>query len=217
MSVLLVVSSPNTADAPDSAPRRIVKDAPAVSIEVVQFSLQDMMAIPHIWVRGTKPSAFEATLSNDPHIREFDQLHRSDDGMFYQVKWDVDSPLIHCVVEHNGFVMDAQGTNESWSLMVWFIEKQDASSFQECCISRSIPLEIIRVTTISEVISPDNQLLTEEQRTAFELAYERGYFDEPRRTSQQELAAELNISASAFGSRLRRGYSKLIEKHVLGV
>jgi predicted DNA binding protein len=46
------------------------------------------------------------------------------------------------------------------------------------------------------------------------LAYERGFFDIPRRATAADLAAELDVSRQAVSERLRRGYAALVETHV---
>jgi predicted DNA binding protein len=52
--------------------------------------------------------------------------------------------------------------------------------------------------------------LTDTQREALVLAYERGYFGSPRETSLEEVAAELDITQQSLSSRLRRGHRRLI-------
>jgi len=57
---------------------------------------------------------------------------------------------------------------------------------------------------------PGGDALTDQQRRALSVAYERGYFREPREASLEELADELDLSASAVGGRLRRGMKSLV-------
>ncbi|MFH5843229.1 helix-turn-helix domain-containing protein [Haladaptatus sp. CMAA 1909] len=45
-----------------------------------------------------------------------------------------------------------------------------------------------------------------------ETAYERGYFDDPRAVTLQELAASADVSSSALGRRIRRALKRLVEK-----
>lgn len=46
--------------------------------------------------------------------------------------------------------------------------------------------------------------LTEQQQETLQLAVERGYFEVPRKTTCEELAAELGVSTSAVSTQLRR-------------
>ncbi|AEH36174.1 helix-turn-helix domain-containing protein [Halopiger xanaduensis] len=48
------------------------------------------------------------------------------------------------------------------------------------------------------------------QLEALELAYERGYFDEPRRATLEDLAAGVGITRQSLAGRLRRGHRNLL-------
>lgn len=56
--------------------------------------------------------------------------------------------------------------------------------------------------------------LTDAQRAAVRTAYELGYFEIPRTATLDDVAAELDISASSCSERLRRAQTHLIEAHV---
>lgn len=58
--------------------------------------------------------------------------------------------------------------------------------------------------------------LPEEQRETLELAVERGYFEEPRAVSVDELASELGVARSTASYRLRRATAALTEAYVDG-
>ena len=54
-------------------------------------------------------------------------------------------------------------------------------------------------------------VVTDKQHEAIRIGYERGYFDYPRRSTAEEVANELDITASSYISRLRRGQRRLVE------
>lgn len=58
--------------------------------------------------------------------------------------------------------------------------------------------------------------LPEEQRETLELAVERGYFEEPRAVSVEELATELDVPRSTVSYRLRRATAALTEAYTEG-
>jgi predicted DNA binding protein len=58
---------------------------------------------------------------------------------------------------------------------------------------------------------PDGNHLTERQREALSLAYERGYFEVPKQVTLTELAAELNITPQTLSRHIRIGVQKIIE------
>jgi len=58
--------------------------------------------------------------------------------------------------------------------------------------------------------------LTDPQREALVLAYERGYFNSPREVTMEELGAELGITQQAVASRLRRGIDQILGERFPG-
>lgn len=215
MTVLVVLSSPNTDEAPDSVPRRIMAELPALQVEVVHIDRDGATAKPYFWIRGASTDDFEAVLAADPNISIDERIERTADGVFYKAAWDVDSPIIHCVSAANGIVLEAAGDVDEWRLKIWFEDRSATSSFQECCTNLDIPLTIHRLASVTDYFSNDGVNLSPRQREALVLAYGKGYFEEPRETSQAQLAEELGISSSAFGRRLRRGLDTLIGETIV--
>lgn len=215
MAVLAALSTPNTADAPDCAPRRIVAELPDIELEVVQFERNGAVAVPYLWMRGASTGAFESALSAEPRITSFRQLERTAEAGLYKLAWEVDSPLIGCVSDAGGIVMQARGTASEWQLKVWFEDGSAASRFQRCCTDRAVPLQVDRLSSLADVVSGTNGSVSERQRETLVAAYRAGYFEEPRRVSQQELADELGISSSAVGGRIRRGLANLVRETVV--
>jgi predicted DNA binding protein len=73
-----------------------------------------------------------------------------------------------------------------------------------------IALDIIELYENKDAGGEQSFGLTDEQVTALTVAYERGYFDEPREVSLSEVAAEIDLSSTAMSGRLRRGMRNLI-------
>jgi hypothetical protein len=57
----------------------------------------------------------------------------------------------------------------------------------------------------------DRSKLTHRQLEILETAYERGYFDRPRRSNATEIAAELDINPSTFREHLAAAEAKILE------
>lgn len=211
MGVLVKLSTPNTPLAPDSAARRIVQALSTVEIEVVHFGRDGSNAKPYLWVKDTSASEFESVLDDDPQILEYQLIDTNPDGHFYKVIWEVDSPLVQCVMGADGIILEAIGAAAAWDLKIWFEADDQTAVFQECCRELNIPIEIHRLSTIATFLANRGESITEKQSEALMLAYQRGYFEEPRDVSQRELADELEISPTALGRRLRRGTEPMIE------
>lgn len=214
MSVLVILSSSNN-ESPNSTPRRIFEELPGLTIEVVHFEQSGELAIPYLWVRDVETAAIEATFEGDPAIVSADRLDANEDGTFYKVLWEVDSPFIHCVVMNGGKVMEATGNRDEWTLTLWFESDTQVSNFQQCCHRDDIPIEIHRLTSVAGMLSSEGEVvLSEQQREALILAMESGYFDEPRNATQSDIGDELGISSSAVGRLLRRGTRNLVLAHL---
>lgn len=215
MAVFVALSTPNTDRAPDSAPRRLVSALPGAELDVVRFEREESVAVPYVLVRGVTPAEWESALADIDEFSDPKRLEQLDEAALYKLTWAVDSPLIHCMVNANGTVMQAHGTAEEWRLKIWFESGSDASAFNECCTTRDIPLTVDRLVPLDDHLSEADVGLSQCQKEALVLSYREGYFDEPRRISQAELAAELGISSSAVSSRLRRGFRTLVEETVI--
>lgn len=214
MSVLASISTPNADCAPDCAPRRLVSGFPDVAVEVLRFERDGTTAVPYLLVRGAPIPAFESSLNDEPQFSDVTRLERTDDTALYKTVWGVDCPLIHCMAETNGSIVQANGTADRWQLDIWFDNRSDASTFHDCCLAREVPLTVERLTSANDYFSDANGSLSPQQRETLLLAYERGYFETPRRTSQEALAAELDRSSSAVSTRLRRGMETLLEETI---
>lgn len=81
-------------------------------------------------------------------------------------------------------------------------------------------LELLAKRTVERPASaghsagPDR--LTERQRAVLQAAYHGGYFDWPRASTAQELAATMGVSDVTFHKHLRRAEEKLLEEYVAG-
>lgn len=215
MAVLASVTTPNTDGAPDSAPRRVVAALPAAEIDVSRFERNGTVAVPYFWVRGSTEAPIESVLARDPQLTNVERIEDADGGSLFKAEWAVDSPLLDCVAGADGKVIQALGTATAWRLRVWFEERADAAAFRSCCAAGDIPLRIDRLKPLGDLASDAGVPLTDSQHQTISLAYRAGYFDEPRGVSQEELAAQLGISSSAVGGRLRRGIASIIEEVVM--
>lgn len=215
MTIIADITIPNSREAPDSTPMRIVSDYPNIRLEVENFVTLDSSALVYILVDTERFEGFKRDLRRDPQITDVRCLEDVDDTNLYKVKWDVDSPVVHCINQTDGVIMQAVGTVDEWDLTIWFDYRGAASNFQQCCIARDVPLEVNRLCSLTNMIEENDVGLTARQREVLVMAYENGYFEQPREVTQQELANELGISSSAVGSRLHRGMARLIEQMVL--
>ena len=80
-------------------------------------------------------------------------------------------------------------------------------------------IELLSKTSISEtqiphsMLAPASQLfeyLTDRQLAALQLALERGYYEQPRKTSLRDLAEQTAVARSTYEEHLRKAENKLL-------
>jgi len=71
--------------------------------------------------------------------------------------------------------------------------------------TKSVEAELIKLTKID-----DKESLTERQDKITHVAFERGYFDYPKRISLRELARMFDVSPSTLSEILRKGQRKIV-------
>lgn len=99
-----------------------------------------------------------------------------------------------------------------WRQTGWFANRETFSEFSSFW-QRNAGFQLQRLTRHDEA-EPPGDGLTDQQREALRIAYERGYFEIPREASLKEIAAELDIAASSVSERLRRAQTELLEETV---
>lgn len=210
MAILVELAVPSAAG-PDSTPRRVFEEVPDIELEVESFVPVGTAAIPYFWAWGESVDDLERALVADPGVDAVDCIERVDGGALFSVEWEIDDPLVECLAQTDGAIMDAYGTASEWTLTIWFEHREDASAFQRCCVDRNLSFEVIRVRSVADLAEGSKPVITPAQREALLVAYERGYFEQPRGATQAELADELGVSAAAFGNRIRRGMANLVD------
>ncbi|MDS0477196.1 helix-turn-helix domain-containing protein [Natrinema sp. 1APR25-10V2] len=101
---------------------------------------------------------------------------------------------------------------DGWRQTGWFADRDAFGKFTAFW-KRNAGFQLHRLTRDGES-EPPGDGLTDRQHEALRIAYELGYFDIPRRASLEDVAAELEISASSVSERLRRAQTQLIEETV---
>ncbi|ATW87345.1 hypothetical protein halTADL_0541 [Halohasta litchfieldiae] len=131
------------------------------------------------------------------------------------IKW-ADSVVdqIASYTNQGASILSATGTREGWRLRFRFANRDHFESFVEALNERNQSYSLL------ELIEPDKPRLsvgslTPRQREALVAAWEHGYYNIPRETSGEEIAAELDISHQTLSELLRRGTEKLIKSQLV--
>lgn len=101
---------------------------------------------------------------------------------------------------------------DGWRQTGWFADRDAFGKFSSFW-QRNAGFRLYRLTRGGEP-EPPGDGLTDRQQEALRTAYELGYFDIPRQASLEEVATELDISASSVSERLRRAQTQVIQETV---
>ena len=183
---------------------RILQEYPDIEIELERIVPTREQIIPLFWIESGSERAVEETLESDPLVEEIVQLTRTPDRILYSVNWSPDiNALVRAIVDLGVDVLTAEGTSNFWEFRLQFEDREKLGRFRRTCQEKDIHLDLLRV--YNPQMPPESGPLTPEQRDALNAAYEEGYWDIPRGTTQQDLADLVGISDNSLSQRLRRG------------
>lgn len=184
---------------------RDARTAPGERVHLVKFG-------------GDRLDEVRASLEEDHSVASVSRLEWFEEQHILGVEFSPDAALLNPRVTHeNGLVVKARGSNtstdprgwqERWLLpdgdalrRIWAFAREEGFAF-----------DIVDLQQPDDT-GPDfagTTTLTLEQRDGLVTAYERGYFTEPRETGLEELAADMELSPTAVGGRIKRGMKTLI-------
>lgn len=189
----------------------VFAELPDVTVQLERVIPDANDVVPYFWVRGTESDAIVEQFSAHPGVREIREIDRVDGEHLLRCEWVAEhDSVLDALVAPEVVLLSAVGTATEWTFELRGESRESIAKFQEYCHDHGVP---VTLTELHALRSLDvTHELTDGQRKALVLAYERGYFDTPRETTLEELANELGVSQQALGSRLQRGYRRLVEQ-----
>ncbi|UPV76128.1 helix-turn-helix domain-containing protein [Halorussus limi] len=186
---------------------------PDVRVELEKVVPTRKEILPFFWAWGRDLEAFAETVREQPVVESLDRVDGVEDQILYRVAWsDVMTDLGSILRNAEATVLEASGQDDTWRFELRFTDQDGVRSFQSECVDHDISLELRRLHSLTEVDTEGSYDLTTEQRETLLTALERGYFEEPRDITLEELADELGLSPTAVSGRMRRAESKLIAR-----
>jgi len=183
---------------------------PGVTVELERLIPHETLIIPYFWVRGVDAEDIEAAFEPHVGVTDIRLVDRVKDEYLMRAEWKPEYfGVLSALAKANVVVLTGIGTKDGWRFEVRGESQEAIAEFREYCQENDIPIAITAVYPMLP-IQGEGYELTETQREALVLAYERGYFDTPRETSLEEIADELGITQQSLSSRLRRGHRRLI-------
>lgn len=205
----------------DGALAYTLKKLPAVDAKIIRETSTEPAQSTYFLRFGSHNSgAIRQALAADHTVRHGTPISESEDRQVWRIEFADEARLLNPVVtSEGGFVLHAQSTNmagDRWGWHErWLLPSHEALyTIWQTARDEGFAFDIVHFQPwdggLSEYTAAET--LTDEQRDALALAYERGYFTEPRETDLEALADELGISPSAVSGRLKRGMKLLIEE-----
>jgi hypothetical protein len=191
---------------------RAVPDATVEPDRTVAHSPEHVM--PFVWVRGGERTSLDDAMADDRTVESAVVTDSFDGTCLYHITWaDVVGERLHLILDHDGVVLEACGSGETWRLRVRFDSRDHFSEFRGH-FERFGEITVRRLTSPSA--PADGSFgVSEKQREALLAAYDAGYYETPSAATGEELAERLGVTQQSVSRRLRRGMETLIE-HTLG-
>ena len=154
---------------------------------------------------------FEEGLRNDHTVGDFERVSETgDDRAIYSFEYTDEAKILSPVISAaNGVILDMENDGSAWTLAVWMPDRTDLAHLWDYAQGNDVDIDLLRVNEYAGIGTTDAGL-TDSQREALLVAFERGYFEEPRDATLSDVAAELDISQPAASGLVRRGIKRLI-------
>jgi predicted DNA binding protein len=192
---------------------RLFESLPEATVEIERIIPTGDAILPYVWIEGCDGARARDLLAGSPNLTTVEVIDVVGDRTLLRCKYvEAYEGVLGAIVHTGVTLLSADGSADGWKIQVRGLEQGDISAFDQFCRSNDIPLKLIALHDLSATDGPYAQELTGPQREALLLAFEMGYFDEPRTSTLEDVAAELGISRQALAKRLRRGHRRLIER-----
>lgn len=192
----------------------VFETLPDAVVELERLVPRGSRVVPYFWVRAAdvaEGTALEASFDGHDGVRNVQIVDHIDDEYLMRAEWaDGYYGILTALAAADVTLLSSSGRRNGWVFEVRGEDADAVKEFQTLCKRHDIPIDITAIHALL-AIGGEEHRLTEPQREALVLAYERGYFDSPRESTLASIASELDITQQSLASRLRRGHRRLIE------
>ncbi len=183
----------------------------SASVEILDSKMQSRGTMQHIFDVQVKPPRVEELIGAMRGDRDLTGLEviKSENGHIYGSAVSRRCTVCKEVAKSKCFL--ASVSVRSGERAQWTVLGNDGSfrGLVEALDRNQIPFEIKLKKTLE-----DNDLLTTRQEQILTIAFERGFFDFPKRLGLKELAADMGVSTSTLAEILRRGQKKILGEYL---
>lgn len=196
-----------------------IRGVPGLTFDILDFQiLGDDKARSVFWAECDDFPFLESSLKDDKTVESFSLLVEDEEKRLYKVtfpeKWS--EQLLYPYASEYGIVyMDVTSTADGTRVRAQAPSRDAVRDYIDVFREKDIPFQLHGLYEQNSDHLDARYGLTPSQHEAIVLAYEHGYYSDPRETELEALADELGISKQAFASRLRRGYGRLIRNTLI--
>lgn len=171
----------------------------------------DALGILHYVVGDA--DALEAAMQEIPEVVGYDIEHIDKQSCYVYVRDSTTDPLQEMFgpISSGGLVVVPPIEYETDGTVAFSIFGPD-DELQNAVKNISVPVDVTieAVGGLARTRAAVEARLTERQRDAVETAVELGYYDIPRRATQEDIAAELDCAPSTAAEHLRKAESRVL-------
>ncbi|WP_135830271.1 helix-turn-helix domain-containing protein [Halorussus halobius] len=207
MSVIAAVSVP----VEDFPLGRALEETPDVRVELDRIVPTGDAVLPFFWAWGEDVDSLVTTLAEDASVEEVAVPDRVDGGALVRATWTAAPGLVAGIAESGVTLLEAYRWEEFWRLRLRSPDHESVVALQRYCADHDVDLRLEWIHTLAAIEAGEQYGLTDDQRRTVVAAFERGYFDDPRGITIEELAAGADVSPRAVSKRLRRGLRNLVD------
>lgn len=188
---------------------------PDVTIEIEQVVPTNRVILPYFWVRRVPVSVVRERLTARGELDSVSVVEEIDTQALVRADWNPEAEgVLTGIVETDLTLLSAKGTADEWRFEFRADDQQQIADFQQYCHDHEVEAELAWLHDIGKMGDLGQYNLTQEQREALVLAFNDDYYEIPRQTDLEALAAELGIARQSFSDRLRRGHKNLIQNTI---
>lgn len=165
------------------------------------------------WVTGCPAADFEAALEADPTVRSVRQVCSLNERSLFRIKtisFPPEQPLLMPTLRtHDATHIDATRDADGLHLRVRLPDRDALESFIDVAETVGHRTEVHRLYEEGSGPAASHDL-TERQRAALEVAYERGYYETPSEVTLEALAEEFDVTPQTLSRHLRVAVEKVV-------
>lgn len=182
---------------------------PTTRVDVEQHTA-DERGLPILFFWTTNDDGrFEAALADDRTVDAVGCLDETGGRRLYRVQM-AEPRFYPAYRDAAAKILDLRYGDGRWRLRMRFPDRESFRTFTAYYDEAEVPFELEQLYHGYDGGDEHRFGLTAVQHETLVLAYEQGYFDQPRRTSLDELAARFDVSPQAVAGRLQRAHANLI-------